>query len=82
MKKEHKIGAILDDMEVQIGSIVQITDEDHAWFPALIIVTELKDFGIQGYCNMPSNDRNGGNAYIRLKKSVYELVGKAKIVAA
>ena len=67
-------------MTHEIGSVVQITNSKHKWFPALVIVTELKSFGIQGYCTIPSNDGNGGNAFIRLNHSDIELVGKAVII--
>lgn len=65
------------------GDIVQITDENHHWFPALIIVSELKSFGIEGYTlviNYP--DKPNGCAYIRLKHEQIELVGSAVIDVA
>lgn len=65
-------------MEVEEGDIVQITDETHEWFPSLIVVSEVKSFGVQGYVHIPMK----GDAYIRLDKSKYERVGRAAIVAA
>lgn len=70
-------------MSIQHNDIVQITNPDHKWFRALIIVDEIKSFGIRGYAVMPSNDDIGcGDAYIRLQAADYELVGRAIIVAA
>ena len=66
--------------DVEVNNIVQITDKTHHWFPALVIVTEIKSFGIQGFCFIPKNDGTGGEAYIRLNKDKYELVGIAVIV--
>lgn len=64
------------------GTIVQITNEDHQWFPCLIIVDKIKSWGIQGYTIIPSNDNQpNGNAYIRLKNEEFEAVGEAVIVA-
>ena len=64
------------------GMIVQITNKGHHWFPCLIIVTEVKSWGIQGYMTIPSNtEATNGDAYIRLKTEEFEIVGEANIVA-
>lgn len=34
-------------MEIKQGSVVQITDGNHAWFPSLLIVSEVKSWGVQ-----------------------------------
>lgn len=67
------------DMEKEIvkDDIVQITNKNNPWFPCLVIVQEIKSFGLQGYTTIPKK----GDAYIRLHKEDYELVGKAKVVA-
>ncbi len=59
-------GLEYDPKTIQVHQIVQIVPA-HKWQGALIVVSELKSFGIQGYCEMPSNDGKGGQAYIRLK---------------
>lgn len=69
---------------VEPGDVVQITREDHGWYPALIVVSEVKQFGIQGYMTVvTSNDPNEPNApaYGRLNWGDFEYVGKAVIVA-
>lgn len=68
-------------MNFEEGDIVQITDESHSWFPCLIIVTEQKSWGVQGYMSIPTNDAEpNGNAFIRLKHEQVEKVGKAVFV--
>lgn len=68
-------------MEAINGDIVQIVDENHHWFPSLVVVTELKAFGIQGFVFIPHNDGTpAGQAFIRLKREQYERVGTAVIV--
>lgn len=63
------------------GSIVQITKETHPWFPCLVIVSEVKSSGVQGYITIPRNDgEKCENAYIRLNNDEFEPVGKAAIV--
>lgn len=72
---EHTPGLLLP------GDIVQITDEGHHWFPCLIVVSELKSFGVQGFAFMPQNDGSGtGEAYIRLNAGSYEPVGASAII--
>jgi len=58
------------------GDIVQITDEEHPWYPCLVIVDEPRSWGIQGYLTIPLK----GEAYIRLTDKQIEICGKAKIV--
>ena len=66
------------EREWQKGDIVQITNPEHHWFPALIIVSEPKSFGIQGYTVIVSNSPEpNGRAYIRLKHDEIEFVGCA-----
>jgi len=59
------------------GDIVQVTDFKSSWFPCLVIVTELKSFGIQGYTAVPTK----GDAFIRLSFGTFEKVGEAIIVS-
>lgn len=73
--------ALVEARPLQQGDIVQITDETHAWYPCLIIVDEVKSWGIQGFTIIPTNDQKpNGRAYIRLKSAVYERVGIATLV--
>lgn len=68
-------------VEYQVGDIVQIIDESHHWFPCLIIVTEPKTWGVQGYMTLvKARDEPNGNAFIRLRNEQVELVGKAAII--
>lgn len=67
---------------MEVGDIVQITEPDHHWYPCLVIVSEVKSWGIQGYLSIPQdNNGNVANAYIRLINEVFEPVGKAVIIA-
>lgn len=61
--------------------IVQITNPKHHWYPCLIIVSEVKSFGIQGYTYIPKNNIGDiARAYIRLKHEDFETVGSSVIV--
>lgn len=66
---------------VERNDIVQITDQGHQWFPALLIVEELKGWGVMGYHHVVTNDdKAAGQAYIRIKGAQFEKVGSAVIV--
>jgi hypothetical protein len=52
------------------GDIVQVAP-DHKWCGCLVVVIELKSFGVQGFVPMPG----GGEAHIRLRHSDYEDTG-------
>ena len=63
------------------GDIVQITNQDHHWFGCLIVVSEPKSFGCQGYISIPKdNVGNVADAYIRLNHADLEVVGHAVLV--
>lgn len=57
------------------GDIVQITDPNHHWFPALIVASEIRSWGCQGFCFVVKNDAKAGEAYIRLKTGQFEYCG-------
>lgn len=59
------------------GDIVQLDPKEHThhegfWAANLMIVTEVKSWGAQGYCR-----GQGGNAYYRAKTGTFEKVGEA-----
>jgi hypothetical protein len=51
--------------------IVQITDIENEWFTALLIVDEVKSWGIQGYIFVPRS----GRAFYRIENGKFEKVG-------
>jgi hypothetical protein len=66
---------------MQKGTIVQITNNEHHWYPCLVIVSEVKSWGIMGYLSIPAdNSGNVGNAFIRISTGQFEVVGEALIV--
>ena len=70
--------------EIQRGDVLQIVDDKHHWYPALVIVDEVKSFGCQAYMiHVTSNrtDKPNPLAYIRLKDIEYEKIGEAVILA-
>jgi len=69
--------------ELAVNDVVQIIDDKHHWFPALLTVDELKGWGVMAYMiQVTSNDPNvpNGNAYIRIKSEQIARVGTAKVI--
>lgn len=75
----------MEYIDIEKDDIVQIVDQDHAWFPALLIVDEVKSWGVQAFVIIPnSNDGSEpiSQAYNRLPFNKIEKVGKANIAPA
>lgn len=67
---------------IKPGDIVQITDEEHPWYPALLIVDEVKSWGVQAACLMPQSNGSPsecGQAFNRLRFAEIEIVGAARV---
>lgn len=47
-----------------------------SWIGCLMIVDEVKDWGVQAYLHVPMQ----GNAYLRLRHNEYEVIGRAAFV--
>jgi len=57
---------------MKIGDIVQVNPEKETFGACLVVVTEVKTWGIQGYVQ---NAGVNGQAYIRLKTEDFEHTG-------
>lgn len=56
---------------IAVGDIVQADPEKTEWGPSLVVVSEIKPWGIQGYTHIPKS----GAAFIRLKFGDFEPTG-------
>lgn len=63
-------------MEVESGSIIQANENAGDWCGCLLIVDEVKSWGVQAYMKVS----NEGTAFIRLNNDEFDLVGKAVLV--
>lgn len=63
-------------MEVENGYIIQANEKTDDWCGCLLIVDEVKPWGVQAYLKIPKQ----GTAFMRLKNDEFELVGKAVLV--
>lgn len=65
--------------DIQVGDIVQVNPEVETFGACMVVVTDIKDWGIQGYVQ---NAGVNGQAYIRLAfEDVERTGGKAVWVA-
>lgn len=63
---------------IKVCDIVQADPNKSQWGPCLVVVSEVKAWGIQGYTSMPRQ----GDAYIRLKWGEFEPTGGRAIWVA
>jgi hypothetical protein len=65
---------MLNDARIQVGSVVQIDPaHDDRFGACLLLVTELKGWGVQGYVRIPGR----GDAYYRVPFDMVSYVGPA-----
>lgn len=63
---------------LQKGSLIQITEATNAWFPAVLVVSEVKEWGVQAYIFLPDHQFEVCSvAYYRVKMEEFKVVGEA-----
>jgi hypothetical protein len=67
--------------DLEPGHLVQLNPEtvgNKAFAGCILVVTELKSWGVMGYVQaLGTREGGGGQAYYRAKWEEFELVGKA-----
>ena len=67
------------ELPLHKNSVVQVVDKDHPFFPALVVVDEIKRWGIQGYVNVPTG-KETHRAHVRVKWDSLVRVGQAIVI--
>jgi hypothetical protein len=83
-EEEDEMLELLKDVTgtLEKGDVIQIINEENKWFPCLLVVSEVKSWGIQAYVMLPKNDGTGtGFAYYRISYGEFVKIGSALIVA-
>lgn len=62
----------MNNDEIKVGDIVQVNPDKEMFGACMVVVTELKSFGIQGYVQSAGVN---GQQYIRLKFDEFESTG-------
>ncbi len=71
------------DPRIKVGSVVQLneTASSPCYVSCLLVVTEIKSFGVQGYVAIPGDcEFPAGQAYLRPKWEAIEYIGEAVLV--
>ena len=63
---------------VKVGSVIQVKETIPAWGGCLMIVDEVKQWGVQCYMRIPG--RKIQTATLRLNHSEYYYIGEAEVV--
>ena len=58
-------------MEIKRGSIIQANENAKDWCGTVLIVDEVKSWGVQAFVHIPMQ----GDAYIRLQSDQFEVLG-------
>lgn len=62
----------MNNDEIKVGDIVQVNPDKEMFGACMVVVSELKSFGIQGYVQSAGVN---GQQYIRLKFDEFESTG-------
>lgn len=69
--------------DIAVHDVVQIIDDGYAWYPCLLLVTQVRPWGVQACVLIPkSNDGSQppSEAYTRLTWEQIAYVGTAQVV--
>lgn len=77
-------GAMTDERDptCEPGDVVQITDDSHPWFPAILVVDEVKTWGVQACVLVPQSNvppSSCSEAWNRLRWGTFERIGTARV---
>ena len=63
------------------GDVIQVTDESHPWYLAILVIEDLKSYGCKAYQHVPHRDPRKPcfRRPIFLNAPAYEVIGKAVI---
>ena len=57
--------------DLKRGSIIQANENAKAWCGTVLIVDEVKPWGVQAFVHIPNN----GDAYVRLTPDQFDVLG-------
>jgi len=66
---------------LEVNDIIQIVDKNHPWYSCLLIVDEVKSWGVQAFCIIPESniERRNSFAFNRLNNGQIVKVGNSSI---
>lgn len=70
---------------IEENDLIQVNEDGPAhWFRCILVVDEIKGWGVKAYCTMPAaRGRPSADAYIQLHWNEFDKLGvKSKFIAA
>lgn len=66
------------------GDLIQVNEDGpYHWFRCILVVDEVKSWGVQAYCTIPgTRGDNPGDAYMRLEWHEFDKVGAKSLFVA
>lgn len=64
----------MDDFTLNLGDVIQVINPDHDWYACLLIVDEIKEWGVQAGMKTPYY----GVAFIRLLWKDIKRIGQSE----
>lgn len=63
---------------ISAGDVIQADPAACRWGPVLVIVTEVKSWGVMGYFFVVNSEGDAAPAYIRIAHNAYARIGTAR----
>lgn len=63
-------------IKLKRGSIIQANEKAKDWCGCVLIVDEVKDWGVQAFLHIPAK----GDAYIRLRTEQFDALGAEAVL--
>ena len=63
---------------IKVGSVIQVKETIPAWGGCLMIVDEVKEWGVQAGMRLPNREMR--TTYLRLNHSEYYYIGEAVLI--
>lgn len=63
-------------MDIKRGSIIQANERAGDWCGTVLIVDEVRNWGVQAFVRIPMQ----GDAYIRLRSDQFEVLGAEAVL--
>lgn len=70
-------------MEPKFGDLIQITNPEHTWYPAVLVVDEATSWGVRAYAIVPKGNNTPQStvrAFNRLETADFATVGRAEVM--
>lgn len=78
----EKPAATEDQLKLEPGDLIQVNEKVPHWWRCVLVVDEMKSWGVQAYCTIPGSGQERGrsaDAYMRLQWDEFDPLGASSI---